>query len=362
MSSAAPGLREQFALSAGALGVAVSSALIGTIRGSMAAGHLADAWGRRSTLSLAGLVYLAAILGAASAPETRVFAIACILCGVAIRLISVVAPMYLAEVSPAELRCRIVGAFQFSLSIGVLAAFVLGYLFSRNMQSGHAWRYSLAIGAIPALLSEAFLLCASPSPLRLAARGRLDEAASVFAALGSADPAAARAELTASLTDFKVARSVSLWSFGYARPILLGVSIAVFNQLTGVNALLYYSLAIFADLELGRLNGRQDAIIVSGTSLLVTTVSGGLIDKAGRKPLLLAGTVGMGICLGLFPAVRFLHWPASAVVIILVAYNALFGFSQGVVVWVYLSEIFLCRYVPAGKGWQVPCTGLPMPC
>ena len=340
MSSAAPGLREQFALSAAALGFAMSSALIGTILGSMAAGRLADAWGRRSTLSLAGLIYLVAILGAATASGSGAFAIARIVCGIAIGLTSVVAPMYLAEVSPAKLRGRIVGAFQFSLSVGVLAAFTLAYLFSLNMQPGQGWRYSLAIGAVPALLCEIFLLRASPSPRWLAIKGRSDKAISVFADLGSAHPSVDEAELAASLASFKAAGNVSLWSRGFTRPILLGISIAMFNQLTGVNALLYYILDVFTDLGSGRLNSRQDAILVSGVSLLVTTLSVGIIDKVGRKPLLLAGTVGMGICLSLFPAVRIQHWPAPLVVIILVAYNALFGFSQGVVVWVYLSEIF----------------------
>src|SRR5262249_41095435 len=160
-----------------------------------------------------------------------------------------------------------------------------------------------------------------------------DEAASVFEALGSVHSQVDLADLAASVADFNVARSSSLWKRRYTRPILLGVSIAAFNQLTGVNALLYYLLDVFADLGSGRLNGREDAILVPGVSLLVTALSVGIIDKVGRKPLLLAGTIGMGICLGLFPAVRVFHWPASMVVIILVGYNSLFGFSQGVVVW-----------------------------
>ncbi len=340
MSSAAPGLRAQFSLSATALGFAVSSALIGTIVGSIAAGFVADAIDRRGTLSLAGWIYLIGILGAAFATGPAEFAICRILCGIAIGLISVAAPMYLAEVSPANLRGRFVGAFQFSLSVGVVVGFGLGYWFSLCAQPARVWRYSLAVGAIPALLCEVFLLRASPSPRWLAIKGRWGDVLSVLEKLGSERPEAEQAELAASLADSNTTHGSGLFARQYTRPILLGVGIAMFNQLTGVNALLYYILDVFADLGSGRLNGRKDAILVSTLSLAVTMISVSIIDKVGRKPLLLAGTVGMGVCLGLFPVVHSMHWPASLVVAILAIYNACFGFSQGVVVWVYLSEIF----------------------
>lgn len=340
VSSAAPGLRAQFMLSAPTLGFAVSSALVGTIVGSISAGYLADALDRRTTLSLGCLLYLFGIEGAAFASGPLIFAMCRVLCGLSIGLISVVAPMYLAEVSPAQLRGRIVGAFQFSLSFGVVLSFGVGYWFSLHMQAGHLWRYTLAMGALPAALCEFSLLRSSPSPRWLALKGRLHETTSVFEILGSSHPEADQAALAASLASLNSASSNSLWRRQYVRPILLAASIAIFNQLTGVNALLYYILDVFADLGAGQLNGRKDAILVSGLSLTVTMLSVGIIDKVGRKPLLLAGSVGMGICLGLFPAIRLLHWPPAMVVVILASYDACFGFSQGVVVWVYMSEIF----------------------
>lgn len=340
MSSAAPGLRAHYALSPGALGFAVSSALIGTIAGSIAAGYLADAMDRRATVSLSCLIYAFGILGAALAPGPQAFAMCRILCGIGIGLISVASPMYLAEVSPAHLRGRIVGAFQFSLSVGVVVAFGAGYWLSLHVQAGREWRYVLAMAAIPALLCEVALLCSSPSPRWLGIKGRVDEVVPVFESLGSAHPESDQADLAASLAGLSATRTESLFRRRYTRPILLAVSIAIFNQLTGVNALLYYILDVFADLGSGRLNGRKDAILVSGLSLAVTMLSVALIDKAGRKPLLLIGTVGMGVSLGLFPTVRLMHWPPSTVVVILAVYDAFFGFSQGVVIWVYLSEIF----------------------
>jgi sugar porter (SP) family MFS transporter len=340
MSSAAPGLEVHFSLSAATLGLAVSSALIGTVAGSITTGFLADSMDRSTTLLLSVSVYLLGIAGSASASGLAPFVVSRLLCGFAIGLISVSAPMYLAEVSPAALRGRIVGAFQFSLSIGVVAAFAAGYLFSIHLPLDRGWRYSLGAGALPALLCGVLLLRSSPSPRWLAIKGRFGEVRSVFEGLGSDHPEAEQAQLAASLANFKTTGSPTLFTRQYMRPILLAVSIAVFNQLTGVNALLYYILDVFDDFGLGRLNGRKDAILVSTLSLVVTMLAVGVIDKIGRKPLLLAGTVGMGACLGLFPLVRLMHWPASTAVFILAGYNACFGFSQGVVIWVYVSEIF----------------------
>ena len=340
MSSAAPGLRTEFSLSASLLGFAVSSALMGTIAGSSLAGFLADELDRRWTLALSTVLFLFAELGAALATGLVAFAIYRILCGVAVGLISVAAPMYLAEVSPAHLRGRVVGCFQFSVSIGVVIAFGVAYLFSLCVQSGVVWRYSLGAAAVPAPLCGLFLLRASPSPRWLAIKREFAQVRSTFKELGFVDPVAEQDSLVASLREFRSAQQASLFTRRHARPILLAVSIAVFNQLTGVNALLFYILDIFRQLGSGQLNGRKDAILVSTLSLIVTLIAVGLIDKIGRKPLLLAGTVGMGVCLVLFPAIRSMHWPTSTVVVVLACYNACFGFSQGAVVWVYLSEIF----------------------
>ncbi len=339
LSSAAPGLRTEFGLSAGALGFAVSAALIGTIAGSVSAGYLADLLDRRAALLLADLLYLCAEIGASLARGVASFAACRILCGVAIGMVSVVAPMYLAEVAPANRRGMLVGSFQFSLSLGVVLAFCHGYLFSLYAPPELLWRYALATGAAPAALGLIFLRCAMPSPRALALKGDFEQARRVFAALGSANPAADEASLRASMQQFQGAET-RLFSRQYLRPILLGVSVAAFNQLTGVNALLYYILDLFRDLGAGHLNGRKEAILVSTLSLVVTLVSVTVIDRVGRKPLLLAGTVGMGLCLMLFPIIQWQHWPAATVVAVLAGYDAFFGFSQGVVVWVYLSEIF----------------------
>jgi len=340
ISSATRELRVDFALSAPALGIAVSAALFGTIAGSVVAGFVADVIDRRGTLLVSGLLYVIASLGAAFASGFEQFVIFRIVGGIAIGLISVATPMYLAEIAPARLRGRMVGSFQINVSIGVVLGFALGYFFSIYSKNGEAWRYTLACGVVPALFCEALLLKAAPSPRWLALRGRFAEARDAMADLGSTDPAADQGRLAASVEEFGALRQSKLFSRRYARPLLLAASIAIFNQLTGVNVLLYYILDVFTELGSDHLNGRKDAILVAGFSLLVTTVAVSVIDKVGRKPLLLAGAAGMGACLVTLPAIRYMGWPATSVIIVLLCYNLFFGFSQGTVVWVYLSEIF----------------------
>jgi len=197
----------------------------------------------------------------------------------------------------------------------------------------------LVCAVIPALLCELCLLRASVSPRWLASRGRLDETRSAMEQLGFAQQ-----EIDALANPLAhtgvAAQPVSLFSPQYLRPMLLGVSIAAFNQLTGVNALLYYILDVFQDLGAGRLNGRADALALAVLGLVVTVLAISVMDSVGRKPLLLSGAAGMGLCLLLLPLIRHYNWPAEAVVVVIAAYDACFGFSQGSVIWVYLSEIF----------------------
>jgi sugar porter (SP) family MFS transporter len=336
MAGAAPDVRACFGLSPAAFGIAVSAALFGTIAGSIAAGFLSDALGRRLTLSISGFLYMAAMVAAVLSNQFDQFAVSRFFCGVAIGLISVVAPMYLAEIAPSRLRGRIVGSFQLSVSIGVVAAFFAGYLLSR-FSGRSTWHLLFLAGIVPAVFSELCLLRSAESPRWLGLRGRFRDVQSSLVSLGHEhlEPdAIAIADAAASSS------KVALFSRQSIYPVALAVSIAMFNQLTGVNALLYYILDIFGELGSGHLNGRADAVTLSVLSLIVTFIGVGVIDKIGRKPLLLSGAIGMSICLFLLPAIHRNGWPAAAVVIVLACYEACFGFSQGSVIWVYLSEIF----------------------
>lgn len=340
ISSSTQELRTQLALSPSGLGIAVSSALFGTIFGAVAAGFIADSIDRRYIMLASGSLYMLTSLGAASASGLESFAIFRFVCGIAIGLISVIAPMYLAEISPSHLRGRIVGAFQLTIGIGVVLAFALSYLLSSHLPANITWRFCLACGALPAFLYQALSLAAFQSPRWLALKRRFAEMRITLVALGSADPDRDQANIMAALNAFSGSRQTSLFSRQYLRPMFLAASIAVFNQLTGVNVLLYYVLDIFTVLGSGQLNEHRDTVIVAVTSLVATMIALNAIDRFGRKPLLLIGTAGMGICLVLLPAVGYMRWPPLTVVIVLVCFNCFFAFSQGTVIWVYLSEIF----------------------
>ena len=351
ISSATLGLRAQFALSPSALGVAVSSALFGTVLGSISAGFIADSIGRRKTLLLSAFLYCVASFGAAFASKFIEFAAFRFGCGIAIGLISVASPLYLAEIAPSQWRGRIVGSFQLNISVGVVLAFGLGFAFSNYFALGVAWRWTFVAGAGIALLCGTILLRASQSPRWLALKGRVAEVGTTLRSLGAADPDAGCSSLAASLEEFEASRYSALFSRRHVRPILLAASIAIFNQLTGVNVLLYYILDVFAELGSGRLNGRRDAFLMAAFSLLVTVIAVGVIDKVGRKPLLLTGAAGMGACLIALPAIRYMGWPAEAVIVILLCYNVFFGFSQGPIVWVYLSELFPLQVRARGQSF-----------
>ncbi|HZY64121.1 MAG TPA: sugar porter family MFS transporter [Edaphobacter sp.] len=340
LSSSVPGLTLEFSLSSSMLGFAMAASLVGTILGSIFSGVATDILDRHHVLCIAGFAYVLGMLGAACAHSITSFIGFRLLCGIVIGVITVVAPMYLAEVSPSYLRGFLVGSFQFNISIGVALAFISGFILSRYAATDLAWRYMLAGGAVPAFFCGVLLIGSSPSPRWLVLKGRLSEAQRVIGELGFPDPKNDYENLILSLRHFGSSDEATLFSRRYARPIFLAVSIAVFNQLTGVNALLYYVLNVFQELGGGRLNGREDAILIACLGLVVTVAAISMIDRVGRKPLLLAGAAGMGLCLMLLPVIHRMHWPISIVVIVLLCYNAFFGFSQGSIIWVYLSEIF----------------------
>ena len=306
MASTASEVRAAFHLSPSGLGLAVSSALLGTVVGSLLAGSLADSLGRRATIALASVLYLFAAVSAAISAGAPQFFCSRFVCGLAVGLLTVVAPMYLAEIAPAERRGAIVGSFQLSLSFGVVCAFSAGYLSSLLAGAAATWRYDLCGGVLPAAFCLIALTGSKP--------GRL--------------------------TSTDAPAREPLFQRRYLRPILLGLGLALFNQLTGVNALLYYVLDVFRGLGVEEIAGRRNAFLLAVMGLLITVSALYFIDRAGRRFLLLTGAAGMGLCLLLVSLAGTRHWPAGIVLLLIAGYHAFFGFSQGAVVWVYLSEIF----------------------
>jgi sugar porter (SP) family MFS transporter len=332
-------LRVAFALSPAGLGIAVSIALWGTLFGALTMGRPGDQFGSREVLKFIGLLYVGAALGCALAWNLPTFMICRFLIGVAIGGSSVLAPVYIAEASPAERRGALVGLFQINIVVGILLAYVSNFLVAQSIAGADVWRWKLAIAAFPALVFLLLLFIIPQSPRWLMHRGRFADAAASLRRLGSPDPAAVieairRAEPSAADS------SQSLSWRRHRKLIVLAVGIGMFNQLSGINAILYYLGDIFAAAGYGSLSSNLQSIAIGATNLLATLIAMTLIDRTGRKRLLLIGSVGMALAQGGVAMVMALNSARALLLPLLVAFIAAFAMSQGAVIWVFLSEIF----------------------
>ncbi len=332
-------LREVFSLSSVGLGAAVSSALWGTLLGALIAGRPGDRYGSRDMLRVVGLLYVISALGSAFAWSLTSFAAFRFFAGIAIGGSSVLAPVYLAEIAPAHRRGALVGLFQLNIVIGILLAYGSNFCVARFVAGPDSWRDKLAVAALPAVIFFLLLLTIPRSPRWLAARMRLAEAESSLRRLGCADP---RAALTGFATPSRppgTPRARLSWA-RHRRPILLAVGLACFNQLSGINAVLYYLGDIFAAAGFDAWSADLQSVAVGATNLVATLLGIALLDRAGRRTLILAGSIGTALAL---TGVALIMASGSArgwLLPLLIAFIASFAISQGAVIWVYLSEIF----------------------
>jgi sugar porter (SP) family MFS transporter len=351
ISGTTEALRLRFALTNAQLGFTVASALIGTILGSLGSGGPAERQGRRRVLQVLAVLYFVSALGCTLAWDWISLLVFRFVGGLAIGGSSVVAPMYIAEIAPAAMRGRLVALSQLNVVTGILFAYLSNY-FVAGMVGGpetSAWRIMLGIPAIPAALFYLFLVGIPESPRWLVKTHRPEEAAQVLRRLGSAEPEKLLAEIRESLHEETVAVNEPLFQRKYRKPILLALMVATFNQLSGINALIYYTADIFAMAGAGRTSALLQSVIVGFTNLVFTLVAMTVIDRFGRKRLLLVGALGLTACLGL-TAYAFARRLGGALVLgSLIGYIAFFAFSQGSVIWVYLSEIFPNRVRARGQ-------------
>ena len=314
------------------LGITVSSALWGTLLGAMASGKPGDRYGSRDGLRAMAILYFISSIGCALAWSWPALLAARFIGGVAIGGSSVLAPVYMAEIAPARRRGALVGLFQVNIVVGILLAYLSNFLLDQLALGQDAWRWKLAITALPAALCWLMLARAPQSPRWLRARGREDEALAALAQLGG-DPQTEPVE-PASLSDARLSWRV------HRKPILLAVTLALFNQLTGINALLYYLNDIFAAAGFGHATAGLQAVAIGVTNLAFTLLAMTVIDRFGRKRLLLVGSVGMAVCLALAAWILDGGRHPGWLLYVLVGFIAAFAFSQGAVIWVYISEIF----------------------
>jgi SP family arabinose:H+ symporter-like MFS transporter len=343
------GLTQVFALTPSELGFTVSAALWGTVIGAMAAGSFGRVLGGRTSLMILAACYLISALGCAFSTSWTWLLIFRFIGGLGMGGSSVIAPVYIAEIAPAAWRGRLVGAFQINIIGGILLAYLSNYVIGLFELGAIEWRWQLGIAAAPAALFLVMLSGIPQSPRWLAAQGRLKEAEQVLSKLGSAQPAAELAAIRTSLSADTGPNADRLLQWRYRRPILLALVLAMFNQLIGINAVLYYLNDIFAMAGFDRTSQNAQAVAVGATMLIATLIALSVIDRFGRRTLLLVGSVGLSVCLAAIATIFYIRQYEQLLLMFLVGYVAFFAFSQGAVIWVYLSEIFPDRVRAQGQ-------------
>lgn len=348
ISGTTDALTAVFGLSSASLGFTVASALIGTILGAFSIGGPADKYGRKNSLKVIALMYVVASLGTALAWNWYSFLIFRFIGGIAVGASSVVAPMYIAEIVPSAYRGRMVALAQFNIVFGILLAFFSNLLVSYFVQGDTQWRWMLGVMALPSAIFFVLLNFIPFSPRWLISKGRNEEAKKVLQDLANNEQEA-NASYTEIMQFFKQESGKGnevLFCKKYSKLIWLAIAIAAFNQLSGINAVLYYAPHIFQMAGAGVKAALLQSVIIGGTNLIFTMLALLVIDMFGRRKLMLIGSVGYIISLGTLAATFFKYGTnftdSSALIVLgsLVLFIASHAFGQGAVIWVFISEIF----------------------
>jgi SP family xylose:H+ symportor-like MFS transporter len=339
------------------LGFTVASALIGTIVGALAAGRPADRLGRRTTLFIIALLYLVSAVGSALAWDWYSFLFFRFLGGIGVGGASVVSPMYIAEISPARVRGRMVAVTQFNIVLGILLAFFSNYVVSRFHLGAIEWRWMFGVEAVPAAAFFCLLFLTPRSPRWLVSQRREDEARVVLARLGT-DTGSVDEEIREIETSLDLVHHSMREPFlrkAYRQPILLVVAIAMFNQFSGINAVMYYAPHIFKMAGAGEDAALLQSVAVGGINLVFTVAAMAIIDHFGRRRLMLVGSIGYIVSLASTAWAFYTYgteFTATGGVIVLVSllvFIASHAFGQGAVIWVFISEIFPNRVRARGQ-------------
>jgi SP family arabinose:H+ symporter-like MFS transporter len=331
-------------------GFTVAIGLVGTVIGALSAGHIGQRLGSRETLRITALLYIASALGCGLAWSWPSFLVFRFIGGLGIGASSVLGPVYIAELAPAKWRGRLVATFQFNVVFGIMLAYVSNYLI-RTMHLGAAeWRWQVGIATLPAIGFLILLFGIPRSPRWSASHNEIDDALAVLKMMGDPDPKAELADIQAAIAQENATAHEPVFQWKYRYPLFLAISIGAFNQFAGINAILYYLNDIFAFAGFSQISSDLKAIVIGATNLLFCMVGMSLIDKAGRKTLLLIGAAGCAICLGGVAWVFMSNSHHGALLWLLVTYIAFFSVSQGAVIWVYLGEVFPTSVRSKGQG------------
>jgi sugar porter (SP) family MFS transporter len=333
-------LTREFALSPASLGLTVASALWGTILGALFASYPGDRWGRRDSLRVMAVLYFVSAVGTALAWDWYSLVFFRFVGGLGIGGSSVLGPMYIAEIAPAKWRGRLVGFFQFNVVAGILLAYFSNYLVGLADLGATEWRWKLGISAAPAALFFFMLFVIPRSPRWLVRKGRVAEARRVLQEIGEEDIEGEIQDMLAAEERERQHGGARLFAREHLLPVFLAVSIGAFNQLSGINAILYYLNDIFARAGFTKVSGDIQAVAIGFTNLVFTMLAMSVIDRVGRRTLMLIGSLGTAACLAGVALIFYLGSYEWLLVWLLIGFIAFFAFSQGAVIWVYISEVF----------------------
>lgn len=329
-----------FHLSPGQLGFTVSIALVGTIIGCFVAGQLGQKIGGRNALRVMAILYTVSAIGCALAWNWPALMIFRFVGGLGIGGSSVLGPVYIAELAPASWRGRLVGTFQINIVIGILIAYVSNWYIASLNLGATEWRWQLGVACFPSIIFLILLYTIPQSSRFLISQDSHEDAIAVLRDMGSDNPAAEMESIRAAIRQETLERSASVFHRSLKLPLFLAITIGFFNQLSGINAILYYANAIFGYAGMDRMSGFSKSVFIGLANLVFTLVGMAFIDKLGRKTLLLIGAAGTSICLLGVAYVFSTHTHLESVVWLLVGFIAFFAISQGAVIWVYIAEVF----------------------
>lgn len=336
ISGAEKTIQSLWNLSSGWQGFTVASSLIGTVIGSLIAGMPAQRYGRKKVLLVIALLYLLSAIGCSLTSIWELFILFRFIGGLAVGASSVVGPMYISEIAPANIRGRLAGSFQLNIVAGIFVAYLTNFLFVGMGED--SWRWMLGVMVVPSLLFAILLRSIPESPRWLWINGKPEEAKKIFERTGDLQAVAEIQEETSS--DISPVPE-KLFSSKFRKPILFAVLLAMFNQLAGINAILYYAPRIFEMAGFSQADAYLQPVYIGAANLLFTLLAMTMIDRFGRKKLLIIGSLGMILFLGM-TAMAFKGDMAGnqLVLIYLIGFIAFFAFSQGAVIWVFIAEIF----------------------
>jgi len=334
----------EFKLTAALQGWVASSALIGCMAGAAIAGELSDRFGRRRILFLAAIFFTVSAVWCGLAGSVTPLVWARIIGGVGIGIASILSPLYIAEVSPPHLRGRLVALQQLAIVCGILLAyFTNSLILGTELADPAKWRWMFAVEAFPALLFLFLLMAVPESPRWLTKMNRVDEARAILVrVLGVEETRRELQDIQAAIAE-ESGTWKELFQPGLRRAIIIGIALATLQQITGINAILYYAPEIFKSAGSAASSAFSDAVWIGLANLVFTLVAMTLVDRFGRKWLLIIGTIGMGLMLTLVGTGFQQEWTGLKLLIPIVSYVACFALSQGVVMWVIISEIFPTR-------------------